>query len=269
MKLITNTPLTSKIPHEDNFSSDVSKQLYKNYEKIKDKKDTSIMSFLSNTVPSENKRKSSSVYSPSGKLTTSSDVIQLRNENTGAFDYVAAREELLKQRKDESNKLKQGQNRMFYENNLLISKLKLKPSPSEINMEKFSRNISDIQHRCQVRTQELNYDKEALNSKIFDTNNLLERLQEQRNYANKYQKDMNTKTRFNIFKSRPETTQYRDQNKNARDSLHKDTISLTLLRNETKKFLSDITDVKNQYQIKIDRVEKDISHVKDQTRTLR
>lgn len=197
-----------------------------------------------------------------------SDTFIYPSDDKIAYDYELVRNNLIEKHKKETLKLRQHQGKIFYEDNILHTKLQLRnyalgnnESPKKLSL--MSQTSTD------VRRKEIEEQKLTINSKISDTENILEKIRGKQNSAEKTYKGINDKKRFQIYQSQPISAELRTHNKKLRDSVKMKGVSLTILRNETNKILADLEDEKKQYKIRVNQTERILDHVQDQTRTLR
>lgn len=192
-------------------------------------------------------------------------------QSDAAFDYEQARIALLDRHRRETQKLRQHQGKIFYENNILCSNLELRnyAANSKADWNSVEKWAAKAKIDNKLRKEAIEAQKSSLKTKLIDTDAAIERIRELQKYAEKTLKSTTDKKRFNIYQSRQEASELRTHNKRLKDSLKMKTVSLTILRNETNKCLADIEDEKKNYNIRISRVEREIEHVNDQVRNLR
>ena len=161
-------------------------------------------------------------------------------------------------------------NKSHYDNSKFISKLNKQKvqenTPTESNLKRKSKKINTARG---LRAHSFNVDKNVIKNKIFDTENLIERLKEQNKYTAANIKSINDKKRFNVYSSKSSSIKLKDENKKIRENIKMKRVSLMITRNEATKLNADIEDAKANYKIRINRFENELEVVNLQVRNLR
>lgn len=122
------------------------------------------------------RKKSNSLHDDNNNLPTcNTDAVVNPSETAycgSESDFEQVRLSLLEKHRKEMVKLRQHQGKIFYENNILISKLELKNwKPSDTNSPQKAQSY--VENIINLRKKEHSTHIQTLNSKIFDTEALL------------------------------------------------------------------------------------------------
>lgn len=178
--------------------------------------------------------------------------------------------EILESHRTEIRKLQQKHKKSQYENNTIISKLNVKlMCPSSPVVTSVQRMTKKLKSKRNMKTHSSTVDKDAIKTKIYDTEVMIERLKEQEKNAIIKNQKLKTGKRFVHHSSKPSATKLKSENKTIRDSIKMKRVSLMITKNETTKLLADIEDEKANHIVRIKKFEQQLEVVNLQVRNFR
>lgn len=191
------------------------------------------------------------------------------SETTQKTGYDKVKEDLWLKNRRELIHLKEHQDKLFYEDNMIISKLELK----NISVQEQVRDVYQLEKMQNssrnLRLHQLKSNKSPLQRRIFDVENVMDRMKEDQKYTQTMMKASRDNTRFNYFKSKPSTCERREKNKKLKETLKMKNVSLTILKNETNKVLSVLEDKQKIYREFVEDSLKVLDYYQVQHRSLR
>jgi hypothetical protein len=175
----------------------------------------------------------------------------------------------LQRNRRELVKLKEQQDKLFYEDNVITSKLELKDFEIQ-EQDREVQQLSKIQNSSKnLRLQHLMSARNPIKRRIFDVENVIDRVKEEQKYIQTMMKNSTNNARFNHFKSNPSTHERRQKNKKIKETFKMKNVSLTILKNDTKKVVSDIQDKQKSYRDFVNNSLKLLDYYEVQHRSLR